>query len=174
MEFVTKDDFDTFKFNIQKILKAKGNKPQVQTRVLSDELTLKLFERRVQFIDPGGANRDVWLPHCSKLDGSPWLAPVECQNCECGGGHVYKEAFPQNNSFRVYNTADAEEDLVVKFAVRNYTTQTVYCNEEEEKTHDIPIMVDSDSYTVLTISQSKGGVMFCNGIIWKGFVGGIS
>lgn len=118
--FVEKSDFETFKFNIRKSIKAKGRKLQIKTRTLSGNLTLKTHDRRVQFIDPGGGNRDVTLP------------------AEADSGDLF---------FFILNTANAAEDLVVK---------------------------DDSTATIVTISQNEGGIVFCNGIVWRGFIGGIT
>ena len=41
--FVEKEDFETFKLNIQKRLRAKGMKMQAATLVLTDDFELKLY-----------------------------------------------------------------------------------------------------------------------------------
>ena len=48
--------------------------------------------------------------------------------------------------FFIANTADAAEDLVVK--------------------------EDSDTTTIVTISQNERGLVFCDGVTWYGFMGG--
>lgn len=169
MEFVEKEDFETFKLNNQKLIKAKANKIHVAlAETLSADKTMKRYERKVHFLDPNGANRNVWLQHTNTLDGNPWLRAVVCQNCGCGGGHMTTEEFPADMYYFINNLADAAENLVLKYTVRNHTTQTVSCNGG---THDIPVYVDSNEYVAMTINQSKGGVVFCNGLIWHGFLG---
>jgi len=58
------------------------------------------------------------------------------------------EASSSGLDFMIFNTADASEDLTVK--------------------------EDSDTTTIVTISQNEGGLPACNGTTWKGFVGGIT
>lgn len=179
--FVEKEDFETFKLNIRKSIRSKGAKMQAATLILTADFELKLYHRKVQFIDPGGANRIITLPLAYTLDGAPWFKPVRCQNCTCICGepytpHIYKEEFSADRYFQIYNTADAAEDLTIKFTVKNYTTQNVefYCEKEEKNcTHDIPVFVDSeDNIEVMVISQNEGGIIFCNGAMWRGFLGG--
>jgi len=169
MEFLEKEEFETFKSNLGKRIKAKGNKLHVAlAETLSADKTMKRYERKVLFLDPGGAHRGVILPHTNTLDGSAWLRAVWCQNCDCGGGHLQPEIFPADMYFFINNMADAAENLVLKYEIFNYTTQTVSCNGG---THDIPVYVGKDEDTAMTISQNEGGVVFCNGLFWRGFVG---
>jgi len=215
-EYVTSQDFETYKFNIAKIIKAKWNKAQVMAQSLSGTLTLKVHDRRVQFLDPNGANRDVTLP---------------------------PEADSVDSYFIFFNTADAHEKLVIKNdggstiitiweddlggivfcdgtdwkglvgGTRLHTnTETLSANktltETDEKVHffdpdgqdrDVVlppeatsdglhfyifntadaggedlVVKDDGAGTIITISQNEGGVVFCNGVVWKGFLGGIT
>ncbi len=96
--FVTKEEFETFKFNIRKSIKAKGQKAHVRTLTItagmleSGKFPLKLYDMRVQFLDPGGSSRTIKLP------------------AEANSKHLY---------FIIYNTADASEDLTIEDPATN-------------------------------------------------------
>ncbi len=113
---VKKGDYETFKRNVFKKLKAKGEKIQVATVTLSGTFNLKLYHMKVQFLDPGGASRDVFLPEIEK-SGETWTK------------------FPKDKFFYIFNLADGAEDLVVKFTVTidgsptTYTCMTISENE---------------------------------------------
>lgn len=172
MEYVTKEELETFRFNLFKALRSKARKMQVRTRTLSADLDLKHADNRVQFVDPGGANRVVNLLGAFTLDGLPWIYPVKCANGTCTGcPHTITQPFSNDRYFYIFNLADGAEDLTVKFVVNNYTTQNSACTGG---THDIPVLQTQPQSTVMTISQGEGGVCFCNGGEWRGFVGGIT
>ena len=159
--------------NLRKEFLSKARKVQINTEILSGDKTFATHQRIGQFLDPGGANRDVFLPPVFTLDGSPWLQPVECQNCDCDGGHIFKKPFPTDLYFHIYNTADGAEDLVLKFKKETWVTASTEC--ATGKYHDTPTSKTGENeYAVMTISQNEGGVVFCNGIIWRGFVAGIT
>lgn len=80
---------------------------------LSADKTLGLTDATLQRLDPGGSSRDVDLP---------------------------AEGDSQGKSYRIVNTADAAEDLVVK---------------------------DDGGSTVATVSQNEAAWFFCNGTAWK-------
>ncbi len=107
---------EVFKFNIRKSIRAKGRKPQVQTRALSATLNLKTYNHIVQFIDPNGANRDVYLPE-TELSGSTWVK------------------YPKDIWFVIFNLADASESLVIKWKyIENGspTTNTILTLNKDE------------------------------------------
>lgn len=169
MEYVTKNELDVFRFNLLKTIRSKAFKMQVRTRTLSADLDLKSHDRRVQFIDPGGANRIVNLPPAFMLDGVPWIRDVQCQNGTCTDcPHSYTQNFSNDLYFYIFNLADGAEDLTVKFGAGIYTTQNSACTGG---THDIPVLQSQPQSTVMTISQNEGGLCFCNGAEWRGFVG---
>lgn len=173
MEYITKNEFESYKFNLRKLLKSKAKAMQVKTRTLTGDLDLFTYDHRVQFIDAGGSSRTVYLPPVFELDGSPWLAPVKCTSCGCPPYlHIIKEPFPTDCYFYIFNTADAAEDLTIKYKKKVYLTQSTPCNGS---THNAPVyQSESEVGTVMTVSQDEGGVCFSNGIIWRGFVGGTS
>lgn len=172
MEYVTKEELETFRFNLFKTLRSKARKMQVRTRTLSADLDLKHHDRRVQFIDPGGANRVVNLPMTFMLDGVPWIKDVQCANGTCDGcPHTITKVFSADLYFYIFNLADGAEDLTVKFTGNNYTTQNSACTGG---THDIPVLQTQPQSTVMTVSQNEGGLCFSNGGEWRGFVGGIT
>ena len=84
---------DMFKFNIQKSIRAKARKPEVQNKVLSADLAMKPYDTIVQFIDPGGSNRIVTLSDDVNYPISKF----------------------KNKHFIMYNTADASESLTIRF-----------------------------------------------------------
>lgn len=183
MPFVEQSEFETFKLNLRKSIKAKGMKMQASTRALTEDFELKLHHGKAQFLDPNGANRIITLPLAYTLDGDAWRKLVKCQDCTCICGepytpHIYKEIFSADMYFQIFNTADAEEDLVFKFTVKNYTTQNVefWCSREEKNcTHNIPVFVDSgNDIEVMTISRNQGGMIFCDGGMWRGFRGEVT
>lgn len=119
-KYVTRDELETTLRSYEKRIKAKADKPQTTSvSALSGGLTLKTHDRKVQFLDPNGANRDITLP--ATADSTD----------------LY---------FWIINCADAAEDLVVKYG----------------------------GSTIITVSQDEAGIVWCNGSIWKGFVGGIT
>lgn len=87
MEFVEKDEFEVFKFNLQKQIKSLAYKPHVRKRTLSGDLTLRTCDCRVQFIDCGGTSRVIILP---------------------------SETASLNFYFYIFNISDAAEDLTIK------------------------------------------------------------
>ena len=40
--------------------------------------------------------------------------------------------------------------------------------------NDLIVKEDSETLTIITISQNEGGLLVCNGSVWKGFVAGIT
>lgn len=109
-KWVDKEKFETFKHNIGKRINAKQNKIQVATEALSANKTLKAYDRKVQFLDPGGSNRDITLP---------------------------AEATSGNMFFFIINIADGAEDLLIKddsaaliITISQNEGGVVFCNDE--------------------------------------------
>lgn len=160
---------------LRKLLQSKARKIQVATETLSADKTLAKHHRIVQFLDPGGSNRNIYLPSAVfKLDGNPWLKPELCENGECDDcPHIYTKPFPTDLYFHIFNMAGGAEDLVIKFKEELWVRENTLCNGG--KYHDSPTSKSGETeHTVMTISQNKGGVVFCNGIIWRGFVASIT
>jgi len=171
--YVSTDTLANVMRNVRKLLQSKARKIQVKTEALSGTRIFVVHDRIVQFLDPGGSNRDVILPTVFKLDGNPWLKPELCQNGECDDcPHTYTKPFHTDMFFHIYNTADGAEDLVLKFKEELWVRENIQCNGG--KYHDTPTLKTGENeYEVMTISKNEGGVVFCNGIIWRGFVGGV-
>ena len=89
----------------------------INTEALEANLTILITDAEYQFIDPGGSNRDVTLP---------------------------AEADATGYRYYIFNTADNDENLVVK---------------------------DDGGSTILTVAQNESGLVVCNGTVWKGLVG---
>lgn len=116
-KYVTRDELETLLRSYEKQIKAKADKSQtIAVNALSGNLTLAVHDRKVQFLDPNGANRNITLP--ATADSTD----------------LY---------FWIINCADAAEDLVVKYG----------------------------GSTIITVSQDEAGIVWCNGSIWKGFMG---
>lgn len=101
-KWIDKEKFETFKFNLTKRIKAKANKPHVEIRTLSDNLELKSYNARVQFIDPNGANRNVTL--------------------------LPTQQYKIDLYFIIYNTASGAYDLIVK----DYTATEIITIGQDE------------------------------------------
>lgn len=186
--FVEKSDYETFKLNIQKRLRAKAMKPQVGTRILTGDFELKLHHRKVQFLDPGGESRVIQLPPVTLLDGVPWLKPTRCTNCHCPtdppcdcktvdykGTYLFIAPWPTDVYYHILSLADAAEDLTIKYKELLWNRQTVECPKSGEL-HDVPPLsgTEGEEFEVMVIGQDQGGYVFCNGIIWRGFLGGVT
>jgi hypothetical protein len=96
--WITKEEFESFKHNLLKMIKAKGQKPHVRRLVItpgmleSGKFPLKTYDMRVQFLDCGGASRTVKLP---------------------------AESASKNLYFIIYNISDASEDLIIEDPATN-------------------------------------------------------
>ena len=104
----------------------RGNPPvhfhtgEINTETLAADKTIADGDPGLQFLDPGGAARDVDLPAAADNVGACYI---------------------------IINTADGAEAITVR---------------------------DDASATVLTLDQDQHGIVFCNGTIWRGFMGGIT
>ena len=126
VDYVTRKELKILFASFLKNLKSKQEKFQVNTETLSGDRTLKSSDKRIQFLDPGGADRIIELPPES--------------------AHTKETVGTQDITFIIFNTGTGF-DLIVK--------------DDTEPPN-----------TIVTISQDEGGIVICNGDIWRGFVGG--